>query len=141
MLSGLKIAEPNIWLWLRRIDLERKLALGLTVLAIAAGIATYFVISTAPPYASDVKTVLVLLNLDLVILLLLAVVIARRLVNVATQRRKGLAGSRLHARLVGLFSLVAVTPAIIVAVFSFFFLNAGLETWFSDRIRSALSNF
>ena len=145
MLSGLKIAEPSIWLWLRRIDLERKIALFLTVLAIVFGIATYIVISRAPPYgsetySSDVQTVLVLLNADLVILLLLAVVIARRLVIVGMQRRKGQAGSRLHARLVGLFSLVAVTPAIIVAIFSFFFLNSGLETWFSDRIRTALSN-
>jgi two-component system nitrogen regulation sensor histidine kinase NtrY len=140
LLSGLRIAEPNVWLWLRRIDLERKLALLLAILALISGIATYMVISTAPPYASDVETVLILLNIDLVILLLLAVIIARRLVIVGIQRRKGLAGSRLHARLVGLFSLVAVTPAIIVAVFSFFFLNSGLEAWFSDRIRTALEN-
>jgi two-component system nitrogen regulation sensor histidine kinase NtrY len=31
-----------------------------------------------------------------------------------------------------------VAPAIVVAVFSVFFLSSGLEAWFSDRIRSAL---
>jgi len=38
-----------------------------------------------------------------------------------------------------LFSLVAVTPTIIVAVFSYLFFSFGVETWFSERVRTALS--
>ena len=67
-------------------------------------------------------------------------VIARRLVQLVLQLRQGSAGSRLHTRLVLLFSGVAVTPAIIVAVFSVFFLSSGLENWFSERVRNALEN-
>lgn len=129
-----------LWARLKQFDLERRLALALTVSAIAAGLATYWVISRSPPYGPDVGTVLVLLNLDLVLLLLLGVVIARRLTQLVLQLRQGSAGSRLHTRLVLLFSGVAVTPAIIVAVFSVFFLSSGLENWFSARIRSALEN-
>ena len=66
--------------------------------------------------------------------------VARRLVHLIVARRQGLAGSRLHARLVALFSLVAVAPAIIVAVFSVAFLHFGLEAWFSKRISGALAN-
>ena len=55
-------------------------------------------------------------------------------------RRRGSAGSRLHGRLVALFSVVAVAPAIVVAVFSVMFLHYGLEAWFSERISGALSN-
>ena len=54
-------------------------------------------------------------------------------------RWQGSAGSRLHARLVALFSLVAVAPAIVVAVFSVGFLHFGLEAWFSERISGALT--
>ena len=39
-----------------------------------------------------------------------------------------------------MFGLVAVAPAIVVAVFSVAFLHYGLEAWFSQRISNALSN-
>ena len=39
-----------------------------------------------------------------------------------------------------LFSGVAVTPAIIVVIFSVFFLSTGLENWFSERVKNALDN-
>jgi two-component system nitrogen regulation sensor histidine kinase NtrY len=138
--SVLRLPEPGFWERLRRFDIERRLALFLTVCAILSGLATYWVIAGTPPFGSDVRTVLVLLNLDLILLLLLGVIIARRLVQLWAERRQGSAGSRLHVRLVALFSVVAATPAILVSVFSVFFLSAGLETWFSDRVRTALDN-
>jgi two-component system, NtrC family, nitrogen regulation sensor histidine kinase NtrY len=38
-----------------------------------------------------------------------------------------------------LFSLIAVLPTIIVAVFSYLFLSFGIESWFSDKVRTAIS--
>jgi two-component system nitrogen regulation sensor histidine kinase NtrY len=135
------LAPESGWLArIRQFDVERRLALVLTVLAVVCGVATYVVISRSPPYGGNVRTVLLLLNLDLVLLLLLGAVIARRLVHLWLQWKQGHAGSRLHTRLVALFSLVAVAPSIIVAVFAVFFLSSGLEAWFSDRIRGALQN-
>lgn len=128
------------WRRVRGIGLERRLALLLAIAATAAGLATYWVIWRAPPYGGDIGTILVLLNLDLVLLLLLGLVIVRRLVQLVLQLRRGSAGSRLHTRLVALFSGLAVTPAVIVVVFSVSFLNAGLENWFSERVRTALAN-
>jgi two-component system nitrogen regulation sensor histidine kinase NtrY len=125
---------------LKALNLERKLALLLTVLAVISGITTYAVISTAPPSGRSVQTVVLLLNIDLILLLLLGVLVARRLVKLVLQRRQGLAGSKLHGRLVALFGVIAVLPAIIVSVFSVLFLSSGLETWFGDRIRTALDN-
>ena len=78
-------------------------------------------------------------SLDLVLLLALACWVAKRFVEVWLERRRGLAGSRLQVRLVGLFSLIAVTPTIIVAVFSYLFFNFGVESWFSDKVRTAIS--
>ncbi len=130
----------SFWSRLRKVDFERRLALVLTVSAVVAGLGTYWVISRAPPYGTDVGTILVLLNLDLILLLLLGVVIARRLVTLFFALRQGSAGSRLHTRLVLLFSGVAVTPAIIVVIFSVFFLSTGLENWFSQRVKNALDN-
>jgi two-component system nitrogen regulation sensor histidine kinase NtrY len=66
-------------------------------------------------------------------------VIAKRLIEVWIERRRGLAGSRLQIRLVVLFSLIAVMPTIIVAGFSYLFFSFGVESWFSDRVRTAIT--
>ena len=124
--------------WAQRVGLARYAAIALTVAAIVSGIATYITLTGSPPYGPDPDTVLVLLNLDLVLMLLLVALIARRAVRLWVARRKGLAGSRLHTRLVLLFSLVAVTPAILVAVFSALFFNFGIQAWFSERVNTAL---
>src|SRR5690606_6599660 len=52
----------------------------------------------------------------------------------------GLAGARLHGRMVALFSLIAITPATIMAVFTLFFFEEGLQTWFSDKVRTVVNN-
>ena len=43
-------------------------------------------------------------------------------------------------RLVRFFTLIALIPTIIVAVFAAITLNFGLEGWFSDRVRNVVSN-
>ena len=113
-------------LWAGRMGLARKLAVALTVVASASGIATYVALTGSTPFGPDPTTILILLNINLVLLLLLGAVVARRIVQVWAERRRGSAGSRLQIRLVVLFSLVAVTPAIIVAVFSVLFFNSGI---------------
>jgi two-component system nitrogen regulation sensor histidine kinase NtrY len=104
-----------------------------------SGIATYLALTGAPPFGPRPVLVLLLLNLDLVLLLALAAVVAKRLFEVRAERRRGLAGSRLQVRLVGLFSLIAVLPTIIVAVFSYLFFSFGVESWFSDKVRTAIT--
>ncbi len=133
-------AVPAVGLreWARRWGLARKLAVALALAAVAAGIATYATLSGNPPYGPEPRTVRVILLIDLVLLLSFGAVVARRLVRLWAERRRGSAGSRLHTQLVALFSFVAVAPAIIVAVFSALFLNLGLQSWFSEGIRTAL---
>src|SRR6266849_3402441 len=125
--------------WTGGIGLWRKVAIALAAAALASGIATYLALTGAPPFGPRSRVVLTLLNLDLVLLLALAAVVAKRLVEVWMERRRGLAGSRLQIRLVGLFTLIAVMPTIIVAVFSYLFFGSGIESWFSDKVRTAIS--
>jgi two-component system, NtrC family, nitrogen regulation sensor histidine kinase NtrY len=125
--------------WAGGRGLWRKAAVALAAAALASGIATYMALTGGPPFGPGPNAVLILLNLDLVLLLLLAALVAKRLVEVWAERRRGLAGSRLQVRLVGLFTLIAVLPTIIVAVFSYLFFGSGIETWFSDKVRTAIS--
>src|ERR1700704_5121050 len=125
--------------WTGGIGVWRKIAIALAVAPLAAGIAPSLALTGAPPFGPRPVLVLLLLNLDLVLLLALAALVAKRLVEVWAERRRGLAGSRLQGRLVGLVSLIAVLPTIIVAVFSYLFFSFGVESWFSDKVRTAIS--
>jgi len=106
--------------------------------AILSGFATYAALTETPPFGDDPDTVIWLLNLDLIILLLLATLIGRRIVSIWSGRRRNIAGSRLHVRLVMIFSIMAAVPAIIMAVFSAFFFHFGVQTWFSENVRTAV---
>ncbi len=129
----------RVRIWAGRIGLRHKLAIALAVAALASGIATYMALTGAPPFGPHPGAVLSLLNLDLLLLLALGALIAKRLLQVWAERRRGLAGSRLQIRLVVLFSLIAVTPTVIVAIFSYLFFSFGVESWFSDKVRTAIS--
>ncbi len=124
--------------WANRVGLPRRLALALAAGAVISGALTYTALSGSAPFAPDARNVLILLNIDLVLLLLLGAVVALRLVRLWLERRRGSAGSRLHTRMVALFSLVAVTPTIVVAIFSALFLDFGMHAWFSDKVSTAL---
>ena len=115
------------------------MTLGLAVGALLLGIATFFVLSNGSPFGPRRQGVVVAIVLvNLAVLLLLGASLAGRLVRVWAERRRGSAGSRLHVRLVLLFGGVAVVPALLVAGFAALFFNLGIETWFSDRVRTAL---
>jgi two-component system nitrogen regulation sensor histidine kinase NtrY len=129
----------RVAVWAGGVGLWRKIAIALAVAALGSGIATYLALTGAPPFGPRPGVVLTLLNLDLALLLILAALVAKRLFEVWARRRRGLAGSRLQIRLVGLFSLIAVLPTIIVAVFSYLFFTFGVESWFSDKVRTAIS--
>src|SRR5215467_6626260 len=129
----------QVRIWAGRVGLGRKIAIALAIAALGSGIATYLALTGAPPFGPRPNAVLSLLNLDLILLLALGAVIAKRLVEVWAERRRGLAGSRLQIRLVVLFSLIAVMPTIIVAGFSYLFFSFGVEAWFSERVRTAIT--
>jgi two-component system, NtrC family, nitrogen regulation sensor histidine kinase NtrY len=125
--------------WARRVNLARKLAYMLALAAVVAGVATYGALTqSSQPDSADPSKILSLLIIDGVILLAMGALVAANLVNLWMARRRGAAGSRLHTRMVLIFSLLAVTPALVVGIFSALFLNFGIEAWFQPRIQTAL---
>ncbi len=76
---------------------------------------------------------------DISILLLLIIVLVARVTRVVLEARRGAAGARLHVRLVLLFGGIAAVPAILVAIFAAVFFNFGIQAWFNQRVRTALS--
>jgi two-component system nitrogen regulation sensor histidine kinase NtrY len=127
--------------WAARVRLVRKTAIVLSVAAVASLIGSHLAMNGLPPFGErrpDMDQLFLLL--DLVLVLPLCAIVAWRVVQVWSERRRGLAGSRLHVRLVLLFSLVAVIPTIIVAVFSYLLFNFGVQAWFSEPVRVAVES-
>lgn len=125
--------------WSRRVGFERKAAYTLAALAILFGLATYATFTKLGPAGPKPELVIGLLYLDIFFLLLLGALIAYRLVRLWLERRQGLAGSRLHLRLVVMFSALAVAPTIIVSAFSLTLFDLGIRSWFSDRVATAVN--
>ena len=57
----------------------------------------------------------------------------------ANRRNRG-GGSTLHLRITSVFSILAISPALIVAVFATISLNFGLEDWFSEKVQRVVGN-
>ena len=115
--------------------LGKAATLFLAAFALLLGIVTFVLLATPLPAPNQVIG-LVLANL--ISLLLLVAVLAGRLTRMWVERRRGAAGARLHVRLVLLFSGVALTPTILVAVFSAGIFNFGIQQWFAEPVREAL---
>ena len=118
--------------------LGRFVTLGLAATAAALGTGSFFLMSSGAPLAIRPNLVTALVISNVSVLLLLAGSLAGRLTRVWVERRRGRAGSRLHVRLVLLFSVVAIFPTILVGVFATAWFSLGIQFWFNDRIRTAL---
>ena len=108
-------------------------------LAAFSGVLTYLVMTGAVPVIPPtVQNVVTLLVIDLVLLVLLAAVVGYRVAALWRERRRRRGGSQLHVRLAVLFTVVAIVPTVLVALFTVLFFHYGLQGWFSQRVQSAL---
>lgn len=109
----------------------------LVVLGPILALATFLVLGPLDRSASALSLRLVLLA-DLVYVLLIAALVLARIASMVAARRAKSAGSRLHLRLSGVFALIALIPAVTVAIFAGLTINIGLEGWFSERVRGVV---
>ncbi|KMW57359.1 Nitrogen regulation protein NtrY [Candidatus Rhodobacter oscarellae] len=111
--------------------------LGLVVLGPILAVATFLVLGPLDQGANS-QTLRFVLLADFIYILVVAALLLQRVGAIVAARRAQSAGSRLHLRLTGVFAIMALMPAVLVAVFSFLTINLGLETWFSERVRSVV---
>ncbi|MDO9589481.1 MAG: PAS domain-containing sensor histidine kinase [Brevundimonas sp.] len=88
--------------------------------------------------ATASQAVLIILGANLLLISGLAAVVGRRALLLF--RRRTDAGARLHLRFVTLFSLVALVPAVMIALVFGVLVNRGVDQWFSGNVQSAVEN-
>jgi two-component system nitrogen regulation sensor histidine kinase NtrY len=136
---------------------SNKLLFVLIIFIIIVACSTYYVISIeSKEFGPDPSRVIGLILINLVTLLLVGVLLARKfLLNFISEknvkededsdnltlpkdhsRRPNVL--RLQNRIIIAFSLVATVPTIIVSVFSAYFFNFGIQSWFDKKISAVL---
>jgi two-component system, NtrC family, nitrogen regulation sensor histidine kinase NtrY len=111
-------------------------ALLLVVLGTLIGIATFLVLTGLTPIIPSENVVAWLRYANAVVVVLMALLVGIQALQLIWARQRGVPGAGLHIRLISLFSLIALIPTLLVAVFAAVTLNRGLDAWFSDRTRN-----
>ncbi|AXT25882.1 PAS domain-containing sensor histidine kinase [Ruegeria sp. AD91A] len=130
---------PSISRWSKSRKLRNFGTLGLVLMGPVLALATYLVIG---PFdlGATAPTLRLILLADLVYVLVVAALVLGQVGSLIAARRAKSAGSRLHLRLIGAFTLLALVPTVTVAIFAGLTVNIGLEGWFSDRVRQVVGS-
>ena len=112
----------------------------LVLAGVAFGLATFAILTGMTPITPTSENTLLLMLLNGAVLLVLALLIFGQILFLLIERRNGTPGASLQLRLVSLFSVIAVVPAIVVAIFATVTLNRGLDAWFSQRTRAIVDS-
>ena len=118
---------------------ERFLAYFAVVFSLFLGVSTYILLSSESYLSGDNNLAAVLLTVEIITLFILLIFVGRHVLQLLSERKNRMAGYQLHWRLVTLFSVITIFPAIIVVAFSVFVLDFSLRGWFSDRISTAVN--
>lgn len=114
--------------------------LAIIVLALLAAALSFIVLIGLTPVIPDRSVTLLLACLNGAMVLCLSAVIARELYPVIKAWRARRAASRLHVRIITLFSVVAALPALVVAIVAAVTLNLGLDRWFDTNTRQIVAS-
>jgi nitrogen fixation/metabolism regulation signal transduction histidine kinase len=77
---------------------------------------------------------------NVIALIAISVLLARKVIELVRNFRAGVPGSRLTARTVAIFGSLVIAPLIIVYLFSLEFLNQGIDSWFKVEIKQGLTD-
>src|SRR5215468_9573077 len=110
------------------------------VAALLSALTTFLVLANLTFVNPTNNVVVTLLGVNFVTVLLLLAIIGREVWHIVQARRRGRAGARLHVQIAALFSVIAVAPAVLVAVVASVTLDRGLDRLFSIRTRAVIEN-
>ncbi len=127
-------AEPKGW------SLRRLLAPFAVGLALLSAFLTFVVLTGLTPIEPTREVVVSFLLINGATILVLVGIIVREVWQMIQARRRGRAAARLHVQIVSLFSVIAVLPAVLVAIVANVTIDRGLDRLFSGPTREVIQN-
>ena len=128
------LAPPKGW------AIRRWLAPVAIALALFSAFLTFVVLTGLTPIDPKREVVYSFLLINAATILVLLGIIAREVWKVVQARRRGSAAARLHIQVVSLFSIIAVLPAVLVAIVANVTIDRGLDRLFSGPTRAVIQN-
>src|SRR5215470_2198088 len=110
------------------------------VAALLSALTTFLVLANLTFVSPTYNVVVTLLAVNFVTVHLLLGIIGREVWHIIQARRRGSAGARLHVQIAALFSVIALVPAVLVAVVASVNLDRGLDRLFLIRTRAVMEN-
>ena len=109
-------------------------------LAVISGLATYLILTGLTPIVPRNDIVLTALVINAVLVVAMIAVIGFQMVGLWRAWRKKIAGARLHARIVALFSVIAALPALLLAIAATTTFSRALDSWFNQQTMAIVQN-
>jgi two-component system, NtrC family, nitrogen regulation sensor histidine kinase NtrY len=128
------LAEP------KGFSLRRLLAPFAVGIALLSAFLTFVVLTGLTPIEPTRDVVQSFLLINAATILLLVGIILHEIWQMVVARRRGRAAARLHVQIVSLFSVIAVLPAVLVAVVANVTIERGLDRLFSGPTREVIQN-
>lgn len=119
--------------------LSRRIFAFLILASIAFTILTY-VVATKNAYHNEQNAYLLILLffIDSILFFSLLLLISKRLFSIWIKRKSDFHGSRLQGRILLMFGLLSIIPAILIAVFSTLFFRYVIDSWFDKKLSTVL---
>ncbi len=129
---------------LKREEIKRRKREGIVILVTALMVAAliFFEVQlpdVSPEYSLGSNVVFFLLiNVNIILLGLLAFLVVRNLVKLVVERKQGILGSRLQGRLVSAFVALSLVPSVLLFTIAGGLLTRSFDRWFDSKVESAL---
>ena len=109
-------------------------------LCIFMGIVTFLTFINESFVSLTDKNLQILLIIDILLLFVFFTLIFRNFYSFYYDGKKNRAGSKTNLKYISIFSLFTVTPSFLVAIFSLFIFNFGIQNYFDKQIAKAINN-
>ena len=121
--------------------IRRGVTAALGVIGVGLALAAVFLLSRTAQNSEEFESLhIIILLINIAGVLALFVLSVGSLARLLRDYRNHVPGSRLKARMVGMFVGLAVVPLLVVFYFSLQFINSGIDTWFNVEVEAGLDD-
>ena len=111
-----------------------------SILCISLGIITFLTFINQGFVSLSAKNLQVLLIIDVFLLIIFFSLIFKNAIRLYSAGKRNKTGSQTNIKYISVFSLFTFIPSLLIAIFSLFLFNFGIQNFFNDKITQAVNN-
>lgn len=138
MADGAVLVDDNAMPFANTSSRAFRSGLAVVVLSLLSALATYLILTNLTPITPRGEVVFFVLLLNAVLIIAVIGIVAYQGVTLYRAWKEKVAGARLYVRIVALFSLIAILPALVLAFAATTTFIRAIDGWFSERTREII---